>query len=116
MRPSRENATEATAPLWPLRGSPRRRGADGLVTSHSSAVLSNSPVARVFPSGENATVYTLSASPRSGLPSWLGADGLVTSQSCTVPSALPLARSRRTGDNATHSPPLRLLGSAWPSC
>ena len=50
--PSGLNATESTAPVWPVRGFLLWRW---VATSHNRTVPSPLPLARVLPSGLNAT-------------------------------------------------------------
>jgi hypothetical protein len=50
--PSGLNATEKTAPMWPVNALPIRRW---VATSHNCAVSERLPLATVVPSGLNAT-------------------------------------------------------------
>ena len=72
-----------TAPVWPVSGSPSRRGRAGSVTSHSSTVLSPLAVARVCPSGRTPPLHRAGVAGQ-GSPSRRGWAGSVTSHSSTV--------------------------------
>ena len=100
--PSGANATDDTAPVWPVSGSPEPAAAgSGPRRPTACTVWSALPVARVCPSGANATAYTASVWPVSGSPSRRGRAGSVTSHSITVLSSLAVARVRPSGANAT---------------
>jgi hypothetical protein len=61
--PSGLNATESTATLLPVKGSPSGRGLAGWVTSHSWVVQSKLPLASMLPVGLNATELTSAPAP-----------------------------------------------------
>ena len=66
--PSGLNATEQTAPVWPVNALPIRRS---VATSHNRAPLSaRLPLARVLPSGLNATEPTGPVWPARESPIW----------------------------------------------
>jgi hypothetical protein len=76
--PSGLKATEITAPLWPLRGSPTWAPEEA---SQSLTVLSLLLEAMIFPSGLKVTEVTPLMWPSRGSPTWAPEEA---SQSLTV--------------------------------
>ena len=68
--------------VWPVSGSPSRRGRAGSVRSHSSTVRSSLAVARVRPSGANATGTHSRCGRSAGRPAG-AAGGVGTSHNST---------------------------------
>ena len=119
--PVRGERHRTTPPVWPVSGSPSRRGWAGSVRSHSSTVAVAPAVARVRPSGANAT-----AAPPAGVAGQrltetarLGPVGEIPQQDrpigrqrwpgCARPGRTPPRSPRRSGRSAVYRD-----GAAWP--
>ena len=103
--PSGANATARTASVWPVSGSPRRRGSGRVADIPQQHRVVGAGGGQGVPvRGERHRLSPRRCGRSAGRPGGAGRVGSVTSHSSTVLSSLAVARVCPSGANATASP------------